>query len=99
MKALSSASDELKRGEAPVRKSRPPAGDVALYVLTGLHFLTLVQFCAHFGWVIGYNVLFFVPAILLSALRRSKWLLIVNLVLFVIGVIFVLLHYGEAISV
>ena len=84
--------------DAPVRKGRMPAGDVALYVLSGLHLVTLVQFCAEFGWVIGFNVLFFVPAILLSALRRSRWLLIVNLALFVIGVIFVILHFNEAVS-
>ena len=87
------------REEAPDRKDRTPAADVALYVLTGLHLVTLVQFCAEFGWVIGFNVLFFVPAILLSALRRSRWLLIVNLALFVIGVIFIALHFNEAYSI
>lgn len=93
MKATSSPPED-----APVRKGRTPAGDVALYVLTGLHLVTLVQFCAEFGWVIGFNALFFVPAILLSALRRSRWLLIVNLALFAIGLIFVVLHFNEAYS-
>ncbi|MBP5618606.1 MAG: hypothetical protein J6X61_05635 [Clostridia bacterium] len=85
--------------DAPDRTGRMPSADVALYVLTGLHLVTLVQFCANFGWVIGFNALFFVPAILLSALRRSRWLLIVNLTLFVIGVIFVVLHFNEAYSI
>lgn len=75
-----------------------PAADVALYVLSGLHLVTLIQFCAHFDWVMGYNLLVFVPAILMSILRRSRWLLIVNLVLFVIGVIFAVLHGSEALS-
>ena len=82
---------EVKQTRSSRRKSKHKlAWNIVLYSITALHLILLVLYFFDKKHLIGFNFIFPVPNVILTAMK-DKWLLFaLNLIMFAVGLVLII---------